>query len=99
MSQVLADSAEAVIHADATKLPEIQPGDGFYRFPVACLVDSPRNVRQPASLDIPRNVELTNTAPLAVDLLVSSKEVQEDHTEQFSPPEITPSHLREIDHV
>ena len=97
--RAFAHSAEAVIPADATSLPNVQSRDQSSYLPIACIADLPGNVRQPTPLDLPRSAESTSVTPFAVDFSISSEEVQEDHTEQVSPPEVTPSHLREIDHV
>lgn len=95
--QASADPAEAVLPGDVTSHPAVHSRDESAHLLIAWANDLPRNAaRRPSSLELFRSGESTNVAPSAVDLSIPSEEAQE---EQFSPPEVTPSHLREIDHV
>lgn len=99
-TRAFVDPAEVVHPGDATGLPGVQPGDKAFRLRTAYFYDLPGNVpRQSDSLDIAQTTEATNAAPFAVDPSISSGEVGEAHSGQLSPPEVTPSHLHEVDHV
>lgn len=84
---ILADPAEAA----CLSLPGVQSRNEPSHLPVT--------LRQSGSLDILRIAELMNPAPLTGDPSISSEEIREEHIEPLSPPEVTPNHLREIDHV
>lgn len=89
-------SADKVVQsANVASLPDGQPINEPSPFPIVCLDDLLRNVpRHPSTVGNIRTVESTNPVPFAAS--ISSEDVEE---EQLSPPEVTPSHLREIDHV
>ncbi|KAG6378738.1 hypothetical protein JVT61DRAFT_13011 [Boletus reticuloceps] len=96
-TRAFADPAGVAHSQDATTLLEVQSGTEPSHFQIACLDALPRNVpQQPSSLDRLQTVEPTNSMIFAADFSISSEKVGE---EQLSPPEVTPSHLREIDHV
>ncbi|KAF8138487.1 survival motor neuron interacting protein 1-domain-containing protein [Boletus edulis] len=91
-TRAFADPAGVVHSQDAA----LQSGTEPSHFQIACLDALPRNVpQQPSSLDRLQTVEPTNSMTFAADFSMSSEKVGE---EQLSPPEVTPSHLREIDH-
>ena len=93
-------STEAVIPGDATSLSDVQPGDESSSFLMPCSVDLPGNApRQSNSHCLRLSAESANPAPFAADPSISSEKVPEDQIEHLSPPEVTPSHLQEIDHV
>ncbi|KAH0839943.1 hypothetical protein J3R83DRAFT_897 [Lanmaoa asiatica] len=94
--RAFSDPSDAALPGDATSLPT----EESYHLQVARLYGLPRNVlRETNSLDLFRTAESTNAVPLAVDLSISSEGAQEEYIGQLSPPEVTPSHLRGIDHV
>jgi hypothetical protein len=98
-TQASADPAEVVQPGNATSLLDAQSRDESSRLSVTYLYDLPLNApRHPSSLDILRIAESTHVAPFAAIPSISSEEDGEEHIEQLSPPEVTPSHLREIDH-
>lgn len=99
-TRVSADPAEVVQPGDAASLLDVHSRGEPSHLSIAHLYDLPRNVpRHPSSLDILRTTESTNAAPFAANPSISTEEVGEEHVEQLSPPEVTPGHLREIDHV
>lgn len=78
----------------------MQSRDESSHLPIARHDDLPQNIpRRPSSLDLLRSAESTNAAPFTINPSISSGEAQEEYIERLSPPEVTPSHLREIDHV
>jgi len=97
--RAFADPAEVAHPMGAMGFPGVQSRDEPFHLRTAWLYDLPGNVpRQPGSLDIAQTTEASNAAPFAEDPSISS-EVGEEHNEQLFPPEVTPSHLLEIDHV
>ena len=99
-TQASADSAEVVQPGNATNPLDVQSRDEPSHLSITYLYDLPRNApRHSSSLDILRIAESTHVTPFAVDPSISSEEVGGEHIEHLSPPEVTPSHLREIDHV
>ncbi|KAF8557028.1 hypothetical protein OG21DRAFT_430853 [Imleria badia] len=95
-TRAFADPAKVAHPGNATSHPDVQPRNEPSHLPIVCLDDLAWNVpRHPSVVDILGTVELTNSAPFAVDPSKSSEDVGE---EKLSPPEITPNHLREIDH-
>lgn len=96
--RTFSDSFEVVHPEVEASFPAVESRNEPSHHPIPCLRNSPQNVSpQPISFDTLRTAESISSTPLAAD---PSKSTEiEEPVKQLSPPEITPSRLREIDHV